>query len=97
MITSGFPLNKAPLGLIFEFLMSNVIYHGFQYLFQSNDKGETWKRISDDLTYNDKSRMGRTPYAINHQAITAIEESPLKKGLLYVGTDDGRVWMRDGE
>lgn len=76
---------------------NNVIYHGFQYLFQSNDKGETWKRISDDLTYNDKSRMGRTPYAINHQAITAIEESPLKKGLLYVGTDDGRVWMRDGE
>jgi photosystem II stability/assembly factor-like uncharacterized protein len=76
---------------------NNVIYHGFQYLFQSNDKGETWKRISDDLSYNDKSRMGRTPYAINHQAITAIEESPLKKGLLYVGTDDGRVWMRDGE
>ena len=41
--------------------------------------------------------MGRTPYAINHQAITAIDESPLKKGLLYAGTDDGRVWMRDGE
>jgi photosystem II stability/assembly factor-like uncharacterized protein len=41
--------------------------------------------------------MGRTPYAINHQAITAIDESPLKKGLLYVGTDDGRVWVRDGE
>ena len=76
---------------------NNVIYHGFQYLFQSTDQGKSWKRISDDLTYNDKSRMGRTPYAINHQAITAIDESPIKKGLLYVGTDDGRVWMRDGE
>lgn len=76
---------------------SKVVYHGFQYLFQSNDQGETWKRISDDLTYNDKTKMGRTPYAINHQAITAIDESPLKKGLLYVGTDDGRVWVRDGE
>ena len=76
---------------------SKVIYHGFQYLFQSNDQGKTWKRISEDLTYNDKSKMGRTPYAINHQAITAIDESPLKKGLLYAGTDDGRVWMRDGE
>ena len=73
---------------------NKTIYHGFQYLFESNDGGNTWKRISDDLTYNDKSRMGRTPYAINHQAITAIDESPLKKGLLYAGTDDGRVWRR---
>ena len=71
-----------------------TIYHGFQYLFQSTDEGQTWTRISPDLTYNDKSRMGRTPYAINHQAITAIDESPLVKGLLYVGTDDGRVWVR---
>jgi len=75
----------------------NTIYHGFQYLFQSNDQGKTWKRISDDLSYNDKTRMGRTPYAINHQSITAIDESPIKKGLLYAGTDDGKVWMRDGE
>jgi len=73
---------------------NKTIYHGFQYLFESNDGGNTWKRISDDLTYNDRSRMGRTPYAINHQAITAIDESPLKKGLLYAGTDDGRVWRR---
>ena len=76
---------------------NNTIYHGFQYLFRSTDKGETWTRISDDLTYNNKEKMGRTPYAINHQAITAIDESPLVKGLLYVGTDDGRVWVRHGE
>jgi photosystem II stability/assembly factor-like uncharacterized protein len=75
---------------------NKTIYHGFQYLFESTDKGNSWKRISGDLTYNDKSRMGRTPYAINHQAITAIDESPLQKGLLYVGTDDGRVWVRNG-
>ena len=77
---------------------NKTIYHGFQYLFKSSDKGATWKRISPDLTYNDKTRMGRTPYAINHQAITAIDESPLSKGVLYVGTDDGRVWlsMNDG-
>ncbi|MFZ9687457.1 MAG: WD40/YVTN/BNR-like repeat-containing protein [Chitinophagaceae bacterium] len=76
---------------------NKTIYHGFQYLFESKDGGNTWKRISEDLTYNDKSRMGRTPYAINHQAITAIDESPLQKGLLYVGTDDGRVWVRQSE
>jgi photosystem II stability/assembly factor-like uncharacterized protein len=77
---------------------NNTIYHGFQYLFKSTDQGETWKRISGDLTYNNKEKMGRTPYAINHQAITAIDESPLTKGMLYAGTDDGRVWitMNDG-
>jgi photosystem II stability/assembly factor-like uncharacterized protein len=78
---------------------NKTIYHGFQYLFKSSDQGETWKRISEDLTYNNKEKMGRTPYAINHQAITAIDESPLTKGVLYVGTDDGRVWftMNDGQ
>ncbi|MBM3444225.1 MAG: hypothetical protein FJX83_04475 [Bacteroidetes bacterium] len=73
---------------------NKTIYHGFQYLFESKDGGTTWKRISGDLTYNDKMRMGKTPYAINHQAITAIDESPIRKGLLYAGTDDGRVWTR---
>ncbi len=74
-----------------------TIYHGFQYLFRSSDEGKTWTRISPDLTYNNPEKMGRTPYAINHQAITAIDESPLVKGLLYVGTDDGRVWVRKQE
>jgi photosystem II stability/assembly factor-like uncharacterized protein len=74
-----------------------TVYHGFQYLFRSTDEGKTWTRISGDLTYNNPEKMGRTPYAINHQAITAMDESPLMKGLLYVGTDDGRVWVRQGE
>ena len=41
--------------------------------------------------------MGKTPYAINHQAITAIDESVFTKGLLYVGTDDGRVWLSNND
>jgi photosystem II stability/assembly factor-like uncharacterized protein len=64
-----------------------------QYQYRSKDSGHTWVRISPDLTYNNASKMGKTPYAINHQAITAADESPLQKGLLYVGTDDGRVWV----
>ena len=77
---------------------SFTIYHGMQYLFKSVDSGYTWKRISPDMSNNNKARMGRTPYAINHQAITAIDESIFKQGLLYTGTDDGRVWitMNDG-
>lgn len=76
---------------------NKTIYHGFQYLFKSADQGQTWKRISGDLSYNNKEKMGRTPYAINHQAITAIDESPLTKGVLYVGTDDGRVWVTNND
>lgn len=64
-----------------------IIYHGMQYLFRSRDKGNTWERISPDLTYNTKSEMGDIPY----QTIFSISESPLKFGLIYVGTDDGKV------
>jgi len=74
-----------------------TVYHGMQYLFKSIDSGHSWKRISPDLTHNNKQKMGRTPYAINHQAITAVDESPLKKGLLYVGTDDGRLWISSND
>lgn len=65
----------------------NIIYHGMQYLFRSQDRGDTWERISPDLTYNKHSEMGDIPY----HTIFSISESPLKYGLLYVGTDDGRV------
>lgn len=70
---------------------TKTLYHGFQYVFKTTDRGDTWKRISPDLTYNNKDRMGKLPYAIAHQAITAMSESPMKKGVLYAGTDDGRV------
>ncbi len=69
-----------------------VVYHGFQYLFRSMNKGETWERISPDLTYNDPAQQGKWPFAIPFATITAVDESPFKFGHLYAGTDDGRVW-----
>ncbi len=70
-----------------------VIYHGMQYLFRSMYMGEKWERISPDLTYNDPNKSGDIPY----QTIFTISESPLKFGLIYVGTDDGRAHVtRDG-
>ncbi|NIM59426.1 MAG: hypothetical protein GTO16_10855 [Candidatus Aminicenantes bacterium] len=66
---------------------SDTIYHGMQYLFRSRDRGDSWERISKDLTYNTKSEMGDIPY----HTIFSISESPLKFGLIYVGTDDGKV------
>ena len=70
-----------------------VVYHGFQYLFRSMNKGETWEKISPDLTYNNPAEQGKWPYAIPFACITAVDESPFKFGLLYAGTDDGRVWV----
>ncbi len=66
-----------------------IIYHGTQFIHRSMNEGETWERISPDLTYNDPAKMGDIPY----QTIFTISESPLKFGLIYAGTDDGRVWM----
>jgi len=74
-----------------------ILYCGFQYLFRSMNKGETWEKISPDLTYNNPQWMGKLPYAIPYQSITAIDESPFKFGVIYVGTDDGRVHVtKDG-
>jgi photosystem II stability/assembly factor-like uncharacterized protein len=85
-------------GTLLSKFNNKVIYHGLQHLYRSADGGETWQMISGDLSYNDKTKMGVYPYLIYHQAITAITEGD-KAGVLYVGTDDGRVWltMNDGK
>lgn len=78
-------------GTLMSKFNSNVIYHGLQHLYKSEDGGENWRIISPDLSYNNKARMGVYPYLIYHQAITAIAEGNTKHDL-WVGTDDGRVW-----
>ena len=65
----------------------HIVYLGLQYLFMSRDRGDTWERISPDLTRNDKKTMGDIPY---HTLFT-LSESPVKGGLIYAGTDDGRI------
>jgi photosystem II stability/assembly factor-like uncharacterized protein len=72
---------------------NETIYHGMQYLFRSTNRGDTWERISPDLTYNTAAEMGDIPY----HTLFAISESPLRAGLIYAGTDDGKVHVtRDG-
>jgi photosystem II stability/assembly factor-like uncharacterized protein len=74
-----------------------VIYHGFQYLYRSMNRGETWDRISPDLTAFDPKKQGGLPFAIPFATLTAIAESPFKFGVIYVGSDDGRVHVtKDG-
>ena len=64
-----------------------VLYHGMNYLFRSMDRGDKWEVISPDLTHNNIDEIGD----IQYQTIFAISESPFQFGLIYVGTDDGRI------
>ncbi|HUF23779.1 MAG TPA: hypothetical protein VMN81_06600 [Vicinamibacterales bacterium] len=70
----------------------NVIYAGYQYLFRSANRGDSWDRISPDLTEGDQEQMlPKHSSAIPYQTIVAIAESPAKASLLYAGTDDGKL------
>lgn len=73
---------------------SRVIYHGLQHLYKSDDGGESWRRISPDLSYNKESAKGKYPYLIYHQAITTVAEGSTRQKL-WAGTDDGRIWRTD--
>jgi photosystem II stability/assembly factor-like uncharacterized protein len=66
----------------------DIIYHGMQYVMMSRDRGDTWEFISPDLSYNDPKKRGD----ISYQTISVLDESPLHFGLIYAGTDDGRIW-----
>ncbi len=69
-----------------------TIYVGFQFVFRSRDRGDTWERISPDLSRNDPSEMLlKSSSAIPYQTIVALAESPKRADVLYAGSDDGRV------
>jgi len=63
----------------------SVLYFGGNYLFQSTQKGFDWKRSTVDLTGGGNN--GNVPCG----TLTCIDESALKEGLLYTGSDDGVV------
>jgi hypothetical protein len=83
----------------------NTYYHGAQYVLKTSDMGRTWKEISPDLTRNEKEKQGKGggPYtneavgAENYGTLAYIVESPLEKGVIWTGSDDGFVYVtRDG-
>src|SRR5262252_120083 len=83
-----------------------TIYIGAQFLFRSRDHGQTWDRISPDLTTNDPEKQKQeqsggvsvdNSSAEMHTTIYAICESPRNENLIWVGTDDGNLQItRDG-
>ena len=84
----------------------NTLYIGAQFLFRTTDHGQTWQRISPDLTTNDPVKQEQeksggvtvdNSSAEEHTTIYGICESPLNSSMIWVGTDDGNVQLtRDG-
>jgi photosystem II stability/assembly factor-like uncharacterized protein len=83
----------------------NTLYHAGERLFKTTDGGVHWQAISPDLTRNDKSKQivsggeitlddSGTEY---YDTIFALAESPITKGLLWVGTDDGLIQLTRDE
>lgn len=71
---------------------ATIVYAGFQFLFKSTNRGDTWEKLGADLTGNDPGQMlPRNSSAIPYQTIVSVAESPKRKNLLYVGSDDGKL------
>ncbi|MEW5901481.1 MAG: hypothetical protein AB1715_08490, partial [Acidobacteriota bacterium] len=69
---------------------SAIVYVGAEVLLRSLDRGDHWEEISPDLTTDDESRQHGAGH-ISFCTITTAAESPVKPGVLWVGTDDGKV------
>ncbi len=82
-----------------------TVYHGANVLFRTTDGGQTWEKVSGDLTRNDRGKQKWTGGPITgdntgvevYGTIFALAESPKRKGLIWAGSDDGLVHVtRDG-
>lgn len=77
----------------------NVVYHASNVLNRTDDGGQTWKAISPDLTRGDKEKQQWSGGPITgdntgvefYGTIFAVAESPVARGVIWAGTDDGRV------
>lgn len=66
----------------------SILYFGSNRLYKSNNRAQTWRPVSSDLT----NGPGPMPQFINYGTLTTISVSPLDGNIIYVGTDDGNVW-----
>ncbi|MFC2161741.1 WD40/YVTN/BNR-like repeat-containing protein [Acidobacteriota bacterium] len=78
----------------------NVVYFGGNFLFKTTDRGKSWEKISPDLSSDnpEKQKDSGGVTADNtgaeiHCTIYTISESPLKEGIIWIGTDDGFVQL----
>jgi len=81
-----------------------TVYYGCQVIFKTSDEGQTWSVISPDLSTQDPSRIVSSGGVIGDnlgqfygEVVFAIAPSPIRKGLIWAGTNDGKVWYtKDG-
>jgi hypothetical protein len=69
----------------------NTVYYGAQFLLRSRDRGEHWEVAGPDLTTNNPEKINTQNTSIQHCTIVTIDESPARAGVIWVGTDDGKV------
>lgn len=84
----------------------DTVYFGSQYVHRSRDRGETWEVISPDLTtdhprWQNQARSGGLTLDVtgaeNFTSLVALAASPVERGVLWAGSDDGRLHVtRDG-
>ncbi|HSF43303.1 MAG TPA: glycosyl hydrolase [Thermoanaerobaculia bacterium] len=80
-----------------------VVYYGGNVVFRTADGGQSWSVISPDLTRNDKSKQqwsggpitGDNTGVETYCTVFVIAESPLKKGVIWAGSDDGLVHVTE--
>lgn len=83
---------------------NNAIYFGSQFVHMSTDRGDTWTRISPDLTTNDPEKQKQDQSggitrdvtgAEIHCTVITIAPSPVRRGLIWAGTDDGMIQITE--
>jgi len=82
----------------------NTVYYGCQVVFRTSNGGQNWKVVSPDLSTRDPSRIvssgGLIPDNLGQfygEVVFAIAPSEIQRGLIWAGTNDGKVWFtRDG-
>ena len=85
--------------LLFSLHDQHRLYAGANVLLATTDEGQHWKVMSPDLTRNDKSKQGPSGGPITkdntaveyYDTIFTIDESPVKAGVIWVGSDDGLI------
>lgn len=108
---SGEPASALPerwqwtFPIVFSPKNPHVLYTSSQHLWQTTDEGQTWQRISPDLTRADPSTLGLSGGPITHDmngpeiygTIFTIAPSPLDARVIWTGSDDGLAYLtRDG-
>jgi hypothetical protein len=72
------------------------MYYGADRVFRLTNRGEAWQQISEDLSTRDLTRMTAVGSGAEEFGVVyTLAESPVKQGLLWAGTDDGKLWKTE--